>query len=442
MPGVPRRRTSRSTSSLDLLVAEVDLEDLDALVLRRERHEDLAVEATGAEQRGVEDVGAVRRRHHHDALGRLEAVHLREHLVQRLLALVVPAAEAGTALAADRVDLVDEDDRGGLLLRGLEEVAHACGTDADEHLHEVGARDRDERHAGLTRDCPRDERLAGAGRADEEHTLRDARADLLELARQLQEVDDFGDLFLDRAVAGDVGERGLRFVGGVDLGARPPDVHHRAHLSLRAPAHPYEEADEQDERQQVDEERARPVRRRGLVVPADVVLGEGRDVLVREPVGLSLGRELALPVDLEIALELARDLAARALVVDLVDVVGLHQAEELRVVDARLAATAAGRGLPHEHERHEDGHDDPRHPPRARKTGAGRSDAAAAAGSAAPAGATGLRDGSCVLPLRTGRHMVWRRRVRIGLHSLDLSAIPAEEATRPGIARRCGHLRR
>ena len=69
----------------------------------------------GPQQRGVEDVGAVRRRHHHDALGGLEAVHLGEHLVERLLALVVPAAEAGAALAADGVDLVDEDDRGRLL---------------------------------------------------------------------------------------------------------------------------------------------------------------------------------------------------------------------------------------------------------------------------------------------------------------------------------------
>ena len=109
----------------DLLVAEVHLEDLDALVLGGERHEDLAVEAAGPEQRGVEHVGTVGGRHHHDALGGLEAVHLGEHLVQRLLALVVAAAEAGTALAADRVDLVDEDDRGRLLARGLEQVAHA-----------------------------------------------------------------------------------------------------------------------------------------------------------------------------------------------------------------------------------------------------------------------------------------------------------------------------
>ena len=59
-----------------------------------QRHQDLAVEAARAQQRGVEDVGAVGGRHHHDALGGLEAVHLGEHLVERLLALVVPAAEA------------------------------------------------------------------------------------------------------------------------------------------------------------------------------------------------------------------------------------------------------------------------------------------------------------------------------------------------------------
>ncbi len=40
----------------------------------------------------------------------LEAVHLGEDLVERLLALVVAARDARAALAADGVDLVDEDD--------------------------------------------------------------------------------------------------------------------------------------------------------------------------------------------------------------------------------------------------------------------------------------------------------------------------------------------
>jgi hypothetical protein len=37
-------------------------------------------------------------------------------LVERLLALVVTAAEAGAAMAADRVDFIDEDDAGRVLL--------------------------------------------------------------------------------------------------------------------------------------------------------------------------------------------------------------------------------------------------------------------------------------------------------------------------------------
>ena len=108
----------------------------------------------------------------------LEAVHLGEHLVERLLALVVAAAEAGAALAADRVDLVDEDDRPAHLAGLLEQVADAAGADADEHLHEVRAGDRQEADAGLTGDGAGEQRLAGAGRADEQHALRHAGADL------------------------------------------------------------------------------------------------------------------------------------------------------------------------------------------------------------------------------------------------------------------------
>ena len=178
------------------LVLDVHLEDLAAVVELGQRHHDLAVEAAGAQQGGVEDVGPVGGGHHHDAGGDLEAVHLGEHLVERLLALVVAAAEAGAALAADGVDLVDEDDRPAHLAGGLEEVADPAGADADEHLHEVGAGDRQERHAGLAGDGPGDQRLAGAGRADEQHALGDAGADLAELLGVLQEVDDLGDLLL------------------------------------------------------------------------------------------------------------------------------------------------------------------------------------------------------------------------------------------------------
>ena len=54
-----------------------------------------------------------------------------------LFALVVAAAHAGTALAAHCVDLIDEDDRLGVLLGLLEQITNPGGADADEHLHKV-----------------------------------------------------------------------------------------------------------------------------------------------------------------------------------------------------------------------------------------------------------------------------------------------------------------
>ena len=78
----------------DGLAAGVHLQDALAAGQVGLGHHDLAVEPAGAQQRGVEDVGPVGGRDHdHAALG-VEAVQLDQHLVQRLLALVVAAAEA------------------------------------------------------------------------------------------------------------------------------------------------------------------------------------------------------------------------------------------------------------------------------------------------------------------------------------------------------------
>ncbi len=107
---------------------------------------------------------------------RVEPVHLDQDLVERLLPLVVAAAEPGAALAADRVDLVDEDDARCIPLRLVEEIAHAAGADADEHLDELRTGDAEERHPGLAGDRPREERLAGTGRSDQQDAARNARA--------------------------------------------------------------------------------------------------------------------------------------------------------------------------------------------------------------------------------------------------------------------------
>ena len=131
-------------------------------------HHDLPVEAARPEQRRIEHVGPVGGGDQDHAVVRLEAVHLDQQLVERLLALVVPAAEAGAAMPADGVDLVDEDDAGRVRLALLEEIAHAAGADADEHLDEVGPRHREEGTPGLAGHRLGEQRLAGARRADQQ----------------------------------------------------------------------------------------------------------------------------------------------------------------------------------------------------------------------------------------------------------------------------------
>ena len=106
-------------------LAHVHLQDVLAADHVRVRHHHLAVEAAGAQQRRIEHVGPVGGGDQDDAFVGLEAVHLDQQLVERLLALVIAAAEAGAAMAADRVDFVDEDDAGRVLLGLLEHVAHA-----------------------------------------------------------------------------------------------------------------------------------------------------------------------------------------------------------------------------------------------------------------------------------------------------------------------------
>ena len=120
-------RTPRDTEQVDVLrhrlAARVHLQDLVAPGEVGGVHGDLPVEAAGPQQRRVEDVGPVGGGDQDDAAADVEAVHLDEQLVERLLALVVAAAHAGAAVPADGVDLVDEHDRRGVLLGLLEQVA-------------------------------------------------------------------------------------------------------------------------------------------------------------------------------------------------------------------------------------------------------------------------------------------------------------------------------
>ncbi len=161
-------------------------------------------------------------------------------------------------MAADRVDFVDEDDAGRVLLGLLEHVAHARGADADEHLDEVGARNGEERHVGFAGDGARNQRLAGAGRADQQHAARNLAAEPLELSGIAQEFDDLLQVLLGLVDAGDVLEGDAAVRLGQKLGARLSEAERLAARPLHLPRQEDPHADQRDEGQPRDQQRHEP----------------------------------------------------------------------------------------------------------------------------------------------------------------------------------------
>ncbi len=128
------------------------------------------------------------------------------------------AAEgAAAARLAECVEFVDEDDARGPAFGLAEEITHPAGANADEHFHEVGAAHTEEGDVGLAGDGLGQQRLARAGRADQQDTLGNAAAKGLIFFGRLEEVDDFAqfaDGFVD---AGDVLEGDFHVLLGVEL---------------------------------------------------------------------------------------------------------------------------------------------------------------------------------------------------------------------------------
>ena len=181
--------------------------------------------------------------------------------IERLLAFVVTAADAVAAMPADRVDFVDENNAGRGFLALLEHVAHAARADADEHLDEVRAADREERHVRFAGDGAGEQRLAGARRADEQHAFGNAAAEFLEFLRVAQELDQLLDFVLRFLDAGDVLEGDLVLVPRQHARLRFAEIERAfaGHADLLAEEEIENEQEERD-RQEADDRLGEHVR--------------------------------------------------------------------------------------------------------------------------------------------------------------------------------------
>jgi hypothetical protein len=154
-------------------------------------HNHLAIEATGTQQGRIENVRTVGGRNQDHPLVRFETIHFHQQLVECLLPFIVATAQAGTPVSTDRVNFVNKDDTGRILLALDKKIAYPRGPDADKHFNEVGAADAEERYSGFPGDGPGQQGFSGPGRSHQQHPLGDPASEAGELFGVLQKLDNF-----------------------------------------------------------------------------------------------------------------------------------------------------------------------------------------------------------------------------------------------------------
>ena len=101
-------------------------------------HIDLPVKAARTQQGLVQDVHPVGgRQHDHVRRTGVEPVHLHQQLIQRVFRLALPAYIAATTLPPHGVDLVDEQNAGGILARHGEHVPDSGRPNTNKHLQKL-----------------------------------------------------------------------------------------------------------------------------------------------------------------------------------------------------------------------------------------------------------------------------------------------------------------
>src|SRR3989344_3821794 len=249
-----------------LLVAGMNLQDFLARLQLPLVDEDAPIEPTGTKQRDIEHIGSVCRRHHNHIRLWIKAVHLGEDLVQRLFALVVPAAETcPTALAADCIDFVDEDDAGGITLCAVKKIADAAGADADEHLHKLRSRDAEERHFRLSRDPPRKKSFSGARCADEENTTRNFSSDSRVLFGEFEKINDFDQFFLGLITTGYIIKIRLHSFRICNASSGFAESKSRILRAGDIPKQPKEPSENEDKEENIRENRKEQILRLGIL---------------------------------------------------------------------------------------------------------------------------------------------------------------------------------
>src|SRR5512146_1228599 len=118
----------------------MDIEDFQASLAVRQVDHNLAVKSTGPHQGRIQNLRSIGGRHHNYPAGGFKAIHLRQQLVESLLALFVSShgAYAGS-LSSNSINLIDENDGWSSFFGLIKQITHPRCAYPDKHFHKLGA---------------------------------------------------------------------------------------------------------------------------------------------------------------------------------------------------------------------------------------------------------------------------------------------------------------
>ena len=160
------------------------------------RNDHLTVKAAGTQQRRVKNIRTVGCGNQDHTFVRLKTIHFDKHLVERLLTLVIATTKSGATMPTNRINFIDENNTGSILLSLFEHVTNTARTDTNKHLDKIGARNGEERYICLTSDSLCEQGFTCSRRPNKQNTLWDFTAKSLKLPGIFQEFDNFFELGL------------------------------------------------------------------------------------------------------------------------------------------------------------------------------------------------------------------------------------------------------
>ena len=201
-----------------LNVLQVDFQNFFTALFVRPIHQDVAVKASGPQQRRIQYFGPVGGRQQDNTDVGIKTIHLHQELIQRLLAFIVTAHGSDPSGLSKRIQLIDENDTGGFFGGLLEEISYPRGPQAHKHFHKLRAAHAEKRHPAFTGHGLGQHGFAGSRRADQQSPSGYFPPQVGVFARFFQELHHFHQFLFGLINTGHIRKPDLNIFLHINLG--------------------------------------------------------------------------------------------------------------------------------------------------------------------------------------------------------------------------------